>query len=123
MKRAVAALLLAALMISVAFVTGFVAFLPGPPVLQCGGIEDEVCEHVMEQAAQDPYDQSGGDVVGYEGSGPGHAFGPVAYFKFEPMPGFADCGDWTIEKYRWAIGPFAGMRQTWRSNPMQLCGT
>ena len=57
----------------------------------------------------------------YEGTGPGYAYGPVTYFKIEPYWPEADCGDWTIEKYRWAIGPLAFFKQAWQSSPRGLC--
>jgi hypothetical protein len=109
-----------AALVAAGLATGFVAIWFGPPVLDCGGLEVEVCERVMEQAAQDPYDQAGGDVAD-EGTGPGQASGPVVSFRFEPRPGYTDCGDWTIEKYRWGIGPFAAIKGTWSSSPRALC--
>jgi hypothetical protein len=119
-KTATLMLAVVALLLVLAFVTGFAAFVSGPPVLECGGLDREVCERAMDQAAQDPYDQAGGDVV-YEGTGPGFAYGPVTYFRIEPYRPGAECGDWTLEKYRLAIGPLAFSKQVWHSNPRGLC--
>jgi hypothetical protein len=95
MKRATAALplllVLLVLLVVTAFVTGFAAFIPlmGPPVIECEA-DRETCETVMDHMES-----------AVEGDG------PVTYFGLDYTSATPSCGDWSLEKYRFVIGPFA----------------
>ena len=91
-----------ALLVALAFVTELVAFIPlmGPPVIECEA-DKETCERAMGQMES-----------GTEGAG------PVTYFKLDYTFATPTCGDWTLERYFFAIGPFAIWETAWFTQPL-----